>query len=58
MGVRLSGRDGALPEGDVLLLTRDAWANALRYCDFDRPVQFLPTGNAIYTFGSGIWERR
>ena len=45
-------------KGDVLLLTRDAPANVLRYCDFDRPVQFLPTGNAICTFAGGVRERR
>ena len=45
-------------KGDVLLLTRDARASALRYCDFDRPVQFLPTGNAICTFAGGVRERR
>jgi hypothetical protein len=35
--------------GDVLLLTRDAQTNALRYCDFDHPVQFMPTGNVVCT---------
>jgi len=45
-------------KGDVLLLTRDARGNALRYCDFDRPVQFLPTGNAVCVFAGGVRERR
>jgi len=45
-------------KGDVLLLTRDAQANALRYCDFDRPVQFLPTGHAVCSFAGGVRERR
>ncbi len=45
-------------KGDVLLLTRDARANALRYCDFDRPVQFMPTGNVVCTFAGGVRERR
>jgi len=45
-------------KGDVLLLTRDARGNALRYCDFERPVQFLPTGNAVCVFAGGVRERR
>ena len=45
-------------KGDVLLLTRDAQRNGLRYCDFDRPVQFLSTGNAVCVFAGGVRERR
>ncbi len=45
-------------KGDMLLLTRDAQGNALRYCDFDRPVQFLPTGHAVCSFAGGVRERR
>ncbi len=45
-------------KGDVLLLTRDAQGYALRYCDFDRPVQFMPTGNAVCVFAGGVRERR
>jgi len=45
-------------KGDVLLLTRDVQANALRYCDFDRPVQFLPTGHAVCSFAGSVRERR
>ena len=45
-------------KGDVLQLTHDARANTLRYCDFNRPVQFLSTGDAICTFAGGVRERR
>ena len=44
-------------KGDVLQLPRDAQANALRYCDFDRPVQFMPTGNVVCTFAGGVRQR-
>jgi len=45
-------------KGDVLLLTHDAWTNAVRYCDFDGPVQFMPIGNVVCTFACGVRERR
>ncbi len=52
------GRKPTFKLRHYLLLTHDAQANALRYCDFDRPVQFLPTGHAVCSFAGGVRERR
>lgn len=47
-------------QGDILVLTaRNAAANMLRYCDFDRPVlQTAPVGETVCTFAGGRREPR
>ena len=47
-------------KGDLLVLTtRDAQANSLRFCDFDRPVVHgSPTGETVCVFAGGRREPR
>lgn len=47
-------------KGDLLVLTaRDAQANSLRYCDFDRPIMHgPPTGETVCVFAGGRREPR
>ena len=46
-------------KGDVLALTHDARVNALRLCDWDKPVHFPPAGiGAVCTYAGGVRETR
>ena len=45
-------------KGDVLVLTLHAQANALRLCDWDKPVHFPPSGGVICTYAGGTRETR
>jgi hypothetical protein len=54
----ISDTDGSVSADPTRPLTRGARTDALRYCDFDCSVQFLPTGNAVCVFAGGIRERR
>lgn len=46
-------------DGDVLALTHDARADALRLCDWDKPVHFPPAGvGAVCTYAGGVRETR
>lgn len=45
-------------KGDVLALTLHAQANALRLCDWDKPVHLPPSGGAVCTYAGGRRETR
>lgn len=45
-------------KGDVLELTHDAQRNALRLCDWDRPVHFLAPRGVVCTYAGGVRETR
>ena len=45
-------------KGDVLALTHDAWANALRLCDWDKPIHFPSGGGAVCPYAGGVRQMR
>ena len=54
----ISNADWSVSADPTSPLTRDARTDVLRHCDFERPVQFPPTGNAVCVFADGVRERR
>jgi len=44
--------------GDILVLTRNPVDEALRACDWDRPVHLRPSGGTICTYAGGVREAR
>jgi len=44
--------------GDILVLTQNPVDEALRACDWDRPVHLRPSGGTICTYAGGVREAR